>query len=272
MKKKNSVIVVGGGYYGEPFRWLSKPTTKLKRLIAQPDKIDLVVFTGGEDVHPGLYKGIDQLNLCATNLKRDMMEKSIFEFCLKHNIKMTGICRGFQFINVMAGGFMYQHITDHGLTGHHDVYFPYNDKFMQVTSTHHQLVGLRSGSFPIAWADPKRSQFYVGPYGEQVEDPELEVEAAVFPAINAMGVQYHPEVMHVLQEGRRHYEEMVRDFVYMEMNDFVEKYAWRNYHVREPRATRTEAGRKVGRAATGAGEEGTESDGLEVSSAGRVQE
>jgi hypothetical protein len=245
---KDLIIVAGPGHYGAPFRKIGNVTHKLKKLISNPDRIKLMVFSGGEDVHPTLYGGEDQIGCCFTNIKRDVLEKSIFEFCKDHNIKMTGICRGFQFLNVMAGGFMYQHLERHSLFRMHDCYFPHTNKVMRVTSTHHQLVGLPDSAFPIAWSYPKRSDFYVGPDGDFVDpekEPEYEIEAAIFPEINAMGVQYHPEVMKSKYDGRKHYEAMIRDFVDMNMEKFVEKYSGRTDYVRE-RAR--EDGRKARRA------------------------
>lgn len=137
---------------------------------------------------------------------------------------MTGICRGIQFLNVMAGGFMYQHIGNHA-GPNHEVYFPYDKSIRRVTSTHHQLVGLPTDAIPIAWSHPKRSDIYIGPYGDKVESPEHEIEAAIFPDINAMGVQYHPEMMRDKDIDRIHYGQIIADFIEMSMKEFINKYS-----------------------------------------------
>lgn len=239
---KDIIVVAGPGHYGSPFKRLGNVTHKLKKLVAHPDKVKLLVLTGGEDLHPSLYHGEDQLECCFTNVKRDVLERNIFEFCRKYDIKITGICRGFQFLNVMAGGFMYQHLERHELFRMHDCYFPHINRIMRVTSTHHQLVELPSGSIPVAWAYPRRSDFYVGSNGDFVdpeEEPDYEIEAAIFPNINAMGVQYHPEVTLPKYDSRKHYEIMTKDFVEMGMKEFVEKYSGRTDYVRErPRKSR----------------------------------
>lgn len=219
------ILVVGSMSYGEPLKSLSKITFDIKYMFKHPEHIDLVMFTGGEDVHPKFYNGV-HTHVSFVNEQRDLFEKKIFEFCTQHGIKITGICRGFQFVNVMSGGFMYQHITNHG--GFHDAYFPCDDTVRQVTSTHHQLVGLQENAIPIAWASPKRSQIYIGPDVQQVRAPEHEIEAAIFPNTNAMGVQYHPEMMPKNDPTRQHYTQMISNFMKMEFEDFIEKYGVRS--------------------------------------------
>ena len=228
------IVIVGNKNYGDPIRHLDKLVSGVKFLSKHPEQVALVMFTGGEDVHPSFYSGMDIHNMCMTNIKRDVFEQEVFKFCLKHNIKMTGICRGIQFLNVMAGGFMYQHIKNH--IGTHNAYFPYDNNIRKVTSTHHQLVSLPSGSIPVAWSHPRRSDIYIGPYGDKEEPPKHEIEAAIFPNINAMGVQYHPEMLRKNDPCKIHYGHMISDFVKMEMKEFINKYGRRTAHVRNREA------------------------------------
>jgi putative glutamine amidotransferase len=228
------ILVVGSDNYAEPFDYLDeiKSVHGLTNDIwKDPEKISLVMFTGGADVHPSFYGGVDERNWCMTQIGRDRLEKGIFDFCIEHNIKMTGVCRGIQFLNVMAGGFMYQHITRHA-GPNHDIYFPYDESIRRVTSTHHQLVGLPNSAIPIAWSHPNRSDIYIGLYGARVEAPKHEIEAAIFPNINAMGVQYHPEMMWEEDPNRIHYGQMITDFVIMGMKEFTDKYTGRAIHGR----------------------------------------
>jgi len=225
------IVVIGHKNYGDPLRHIDKIVSDTRELLKKPREVSLVMFTGGEDVHPSLYGGVDGSNLCGTNIRRDEFEKKVFAFCRQHNIKMTGICRGIQFLNVMAGGEMYQHITGHAGVLYHNAYFPYDNSIKRVTSTHHQLVNLPSGSIPIAWSQPSRSDIYIGAYGDEEEPPEYEIEATIFPNINAMGVQYHPEMLRENDPCRIHYGEMIADFVKMEMKEFIDKYGRRTAHV-----------------------------------------
>lgn len=229
------IIVIGYKDYGDPLEHIDEIVNDARELLKRPKEVSLVMFTGGEDVHPSLYGGVDRFNLCATNIKRDEFEKKVFGFCKQRNIKMTGICRGIQFLNVMAGGEMYQHIRGH-VDRPHDAYFPYDDNVRKVTSTHHQLVSLPGGSIPIAWSHPSRSDIYMGPNGGRMKPPRHEIEAAIFPNVNAMGVQYHPEMLMKNDPCRIHYGEMILDFVKMEMGEFITKYGRRTAHVRNREA------------------------------------
>ncbi len=207
------IIIVGGRNYGYPFLKMNRDvTTNVKYMLTEPESIDLVLFTGGEDVHPNFYGGVD-CGISYTNLKRDSYEMALLDFCMKHKIKMTGICRGFQFLNVMAGGKMYQDIDNHGVY-RHPAYFRSTGEIYKVSSTHHQLVILPSSAIPMVWADPKRSNYYNGPDGLiDVNGPSKEIEGAIFPNLNAFGVQYHPEIMAEDEKGRIEYENLILKFI-----------------------------------------------------------
>lgn len=185
--------------------------------------MDLVMFTGGADVHPSFYNGIHK-GISFTEIERDFQEREIFNECLKYNIKMTGICRGIQFLNVMCGGQMYQHITNHG--GYlHDIIFPATNKIVRVTSTHHQLVMLPDDAVPMAWAYPEnRSTCYIGPDTTRLQAPAHEIEAAVYPRYNAFGVQFHPEMGICDKTGVDYYCQILSDFMKMSLGKFINIY------------------------------------------------
>lgn len=244
--------MLGNRNYGEPFTHLGKISTTLSRairgekaanIIKKRDDIQLVIFTGGEDVHPSFYNGRD-CGISQTNKVRDDYEVNIFNLCLENKIKMAGICRGSQFLNVMAGGFMYQHITGHAIVGVHRIIYPTLDRKVLVTSTHHQLIGLAESGIPIACADWLLSQSYVGPQGYVVPPPVAELEAAVFPEIGALGAQFHPEYMRDSLPGKMVYRMMVEDFVNLSMEDFIAKYGYyykeKDKNGRQTQATKSE--------------------------------
>jgi len=187
--------------------------------------VDLVIFTGGEDVHPNLYKGI-HTNVSWVNESRDAMEQIIFKYYLKHGIKMTGICRGLQIMNVLCGGQMYQHITNHN-GFYHRAFFPRTNKTFVVSSTHHQMVLLPSDAYPVAWSSTPRSLIYIGPMAVKVSPPQYEIEAAVFPKFNCFGVQFHPEIMNTKEEDTIYYCELINDFLRMNINSFADTYGYK---------------------------------------------
>lgn len=76
--------------------------------------IKAVVFTGGEDISPSLYRepedwhGIfEEINYNAT---RDVSDYLLMTYCLDHDIPTLGICRGMQMMAVAAGAEMIQDI------------------------------------------------------------------------------------------------------------------------------------------------------------------
>jgi gamma-glutamyl-gamma-aminobutyrate hydrolase PuuD len=112
-----------------------------------PD-IDLVIFDGGADVSPSYYN--EEVHIATmTRPERDKVEKDIFNH-YRTKCFMFGICRGSQFLNVMLGGTLYQHLADLKLShpGVHKVnvdldtelYHLLQTKVLTVNSTHHQAV------------------------------------------------------------------------------------------------------------------------------------
>jgi len=190
------VLILGGdSLYRLLLRELNLDIVSVKtisQLKEEMPNLDLVMFTGGADVNPVRYGGV-HTNVSFITPERDEIEEVVFNLCLKHGVKMTGICRGFQFLNVMCGGKMYQHINNHGGV-YHEVLYPTTGKISRVTSTHHQLVMLPDNAIPVAWAYPiNMSNIYIGPNAQVVEDPDHEMESAIFPEYNTFGVQFHPE-------------------------------------------------------------------------------
>jgi len=225
LKRKKRIVVLGDYPYPDLFKRFGRIDTTTNRLFDKPGEVDMVVFSGGADVHPSFYNGIDRHGFCWTSLKRDRFERSVFEHCELHGIKITGICRGLQFINVMAGGFMFQHINHHAMNYMHEVYFPFSGEMVPTNSYHHQLVGLPSSAIPIAWTKSRRSSIYIWPKGQITRViRQEEIEAAIFPKFRAMGVQYHPEMMDRRSFGRVHYEAMFKDFLELSITKFTEKY------------------------------------------------
>jgi len=97
-------------------------------------EIDLVLFTGGEDVNPGIY-GQNIGKFTSINENRDSLEQDLYYHY--QTTPKLGICRGAQFLTVMAGGKLIQHVTGHG--GTHNISVPnYGD--YPISSTHHQMM------------------------------------------------------------------------------------------------------------------------------------
>lgn len=77
--------------------------------------VDAVIFTGGEDVSPTLFRkpqpwhGIPEDNDC--NATRDVSDYITMAYCLDKNIPVLGICRGMQVLAIVSGSGFIQDIA-----------------------------------------------------------------------------------------------------------------------------------------------------------------
>lgn len=133
MEKRKVLIVDGSTAYSRMFTAMGWSITD------NMHEADLVQFTGGEDVSPLFYKEANHPRT-GNNINRDLREKAIYEKAQELGIACTGICRGGQFLNVMNGGKMFQHVDGHATGRGHTAYM-YGYMFpIHVTSTHHQMM------------------------------------------------------------------------------------------------------------------------------------
>lgn len=183
------VYIVGGGYqyvrmfYDAGFsgaRWV--------------EEADIICFTGGADVHPSFY-GEEVLPSTHFNLDRDNKEAAIFGEALGLKIPMVGICRGAQFLNVMNGGGLWQHVNNHTAT--HDVTDVKSGTTRKnMTSTHHQMMIPGPGAEVLALAAKatlKKSDKTTH-YRNQPEEDDA--EAIWYSDTQCLCFQPHPEFMH----------------------------------------------------------------------------
>lgn len=184
-------------------------TSNAYRLVETPEEVALVVFTGGEDVTPSFY-GEKHGYRTYSSLDRDEYEKGMFEIAKKHNIPCVGICRGSQFLCVMAGGKLAQDITGHG----RDHIMATNDgQRIYCTSTHHQMQLPPKDAIPLAWAEPRLSSHYLNGNDEDFE-VDREYEVVYYPNINAIGIQGHPEYFMAAPEFARYSREVVKKYLF----------------------------------------------------------
>jgi len=122
-------IVNGSMSYSNLFEKLGYP------VVSDPNEADFFCFTGGEDVNPELY-GEHCGPHTSFNSRRD--ESDLGYFHMLGDRPAVGICRGGQFLNVMNGGSMIQHIDPQGYK--HLLYDILWGNEYEVTSTHHQMM------------------------------------------------------------------------------------------------------------------------------------
>jgi gamma-glutamyl-gamma-aminobutyrate hydrolase PuuD len=216
------IFVVGSNSYAEALIGLGKLTFDSKDFFENPEDFSLVLFTGGVDVSPELYGDTSPKGHCGTNPDRDAFESKIFIHARKYGIRMTGICRGCQFINVMSGGRMLHHITGHGAS---HSFASYNSgDVIQVSSTHHQMCIPSDKGYVVGWSAQRRSQTYIGFADEKEEYTGPEVEAVLYPSTLCFGVQYHPEFMLKDSAGYKWYWQAIKAFLLMPIDEFTKLY------------------------------------------------
>lgn len=187
MKK---VLILGGGpQYARMFVELGF------ELVTSVEEADLIQFTGGEDVTPKLY-GEPSHRQTFNNPYRDGQEKRVYELARKLGKKCAGICRGGQFLNVMNGGKMYQHILGHAIHGTHPATDAETGQVYEVTSTHHQMMIPATNGDVILFADicVSRDVFEDGYFvTKKGKIPTGDVEAIMYEDTDTLCFQPHPE-------------------------------------------------------------------------------
>lgn len=155
------------------------------------DVPDLVVFTGGEDVDPALYKEKSHPRTFYSRY-RDMQEKELFKEFLEMDIPMVGICRGGQFLNVMNGGRMFQHVSNH--TRDHYIIDTETKKKIFSTSTHHQMMRPSESAvvLSVAYEGGKKESMEKGYPTDHLDEVE-DIEAVFYPHTKCLCFQPHPE-------------------------------------------------------------------------------
>ncbi len=227
MSEKDKILVLNGIHYGESLLGLGELTGNTMKFVRNPDRYKLVLFTGGEDIHPSFYGETSPKNICHSSIARDKVERVIFRIALRDKIPMAGICRGLQFLCVMSGGRLIHHLDGHA-GKHHDVGFQKDDTIIRVNSIHHQMSIPPKDAYIIGWSANKLSSEYIGDKDKKVEWGGPEVEAVIFPTIKACGVQWHPEMLPKRSDGYVFFYTMVAQLLNMGMKDFVKIYTGRS--------------------------------------------
>jgi GMP synthase-like glutamine amidotransferase len=157
-------------------------------------KADVLVFTGGADVNPALYREAKH-PMTHYDPIRDEYERKVFDVS-KMQYKI-GICRGGQLLNVLSGGKMFQDVDGH--RGKHLVlYYDNNRKTSSyfVTSTHHQMMKpVQPAGDVWAWAS-KTTERSVGHQMKTFRMPEhhwVDPEVVYYKETNSLCFQPHPE-------------------------------------------------------------------------------
>lgn len=137
--------------------------------VNNPGDALIVLFSGGADIHPMFY-GDRKSEMTSCDYTRDLMDLNLLRNMNEDQIPV-GICRGAQFLNVLAGnGRLYQHVnnhqSDHTLVLNTEVKNPLGGASLfkrgdavKVTSTHHQMMIPGPGSDVLAYANVASEKF-----------------------------------------------------------------------------------------------------------------
>ncbi|MES1259272.1 MAG: gamma-glutamyl-gamma-aminobutyrate hydrolase family protein [Gemmatimonadota bacterium] len=167
------------------------------------ESLDGILFPGGVDVDPDLYGGDSTGKLDRLDADRDATELSLARWALEEGKPVLGLCRGFQVLNVAAGGTLWPDLAhDRPEMQKHD-YFPSQG----FTRSHlaHSVDVLRGTRLCDALGARDRvmvnSMHHQGirELGKQLVPaavaPDGLVEAFERPGDSfAIGVQWHPEM------------------------------------------------------------------------------
>ena len=179
-------------------------------------RLDGVLFPGGGDIDPALFKGRPHPEVYGVDPDRDRIEIHLTRQAVAFHKPFLGICRGIQVINVAMGGSLYTHIADqhpHALRhdwdpGHPREYLAHpvrveagsqlagilGQTSIETNSLHHQGVDqVAPGFIAVAWA------------------PDGLIEAIELPDHPfGLGVQWHPENLQAYAEMRALFQKFIQ--------------------------------------------------------------
>lgn len=193
-------IVPGGAFYGATAALMAEAGFEKATTI---ESADLVVFLGGSDVNPKMYK---QRCLPKTSFdnEQDIIEEWHYNKALKLKLPMFGICRGAQLLHVMNGGQLWQDVNNHGGRNHMVVDIEEDVRF-EVTSLHHQMLQMTDAvknkltviavcedQIATHFEDQNNTIDLVG--GGPDGFVEMEIEAGCYTDTRCFFVQGHPEI------------------------------------------------------------------------------
>jgi gamma-glutamyl-gamma-aminobutyrate hydrolase PuuD len=156
---------------------------------------DLVLFGGGEDIHPALYGHQNIASHCGeVPSNRDLFEIEVFKLCREFKRPMLGICRGAQFLCAMSGGELIQDVDGHGLQNGHPITTKEGVELF-ITSTHHQMMHPYKAQHELlAWSTGRVTYQQRDIARIKVKElTNIEPEVVYFPQTKALCVQGHPE-------------------------------------------------------------------------------
>lgn len=154
------------------------------------ENADIACFTGGADVSPSLY-GDKQHKHTGPNPARDQEEMELFHYFKEKGVPLVGVCRGGQFLNVMSGGRMYQHVSSH--CGDHLITDARTGDVLNVSSTHHQMFMPSEKALLVAFSTLGGFREWYDGEVFQRDVSNTDYEVLYYPETKSLCFQPHPE-------------------------------------------------------------------------------
>ena len=101
----SDAIVAAGGI---PVHIPLMPEDELKNLY---ERLDGIVFAGGDDIDPRLYGEEFDPTTVNVSTERDRVDSLLMAWAIADDKPLFAICRGFQLLNILQGGNLYQNVA-----------------------------------------------------------------------------------------------------------------------------------------------------------------
>lgn len=187
-------------------------------VVDSPEEADAIQFTGGADVDPMLY-GEPKHPSTGCNAMRDSGEANLFNKFDGEKV-MLGICRGSQFLCVMSGGRLWQHVDNHGVMDTHGCIDLDTAEIIQVSSTHHQMMDPSEVDtaqvLAVAGRTTRKEDGWGNSLAQNLEDEMRDIEAVFFPETQALCYQPHPEFFKPDHPCQKFYFDLIKRHLKLE--------------------------------------------------------
>ncbi len=178
------------------------------------EKVDGIILSGGHDVNPYYYGEDPMLKIGELFPERDVFDMELYKTAIELKKPIFGICRGYQIINVINGGTLYQDLS------YADFVKIKHDQVDNPTQATH-FVDLEEGTFlkNILGEKYKVNSFHhqilkdVAPGFKVVaksSDGVIESIEKITEDNFVIGVQWHPEMLSASNEKS---QEIFNEFV-----------------------------------------------------------
>ncbi len=186
-------------------------------VVPSVEGADVVQFIGGADVTPSMY-GQAPHPRSHYNTRGDGESQELYLKAQALGKPCLGICRGGQFLNVMNGGKMWQHVDGHAVGMTHPCTDLTTGEEYNVSSTHHQMmVPAPSGLLVGAAEGISSMREYMDKGGNIVLETGVhsDVEVVWYEATQSLCFQPHPEFFHPEHECQAWYFELIQRYLGM---------------------------------------------------------